>query len=188
MAKSAEIFSEDNPETADVKLRYAALCLETQQGLMDTPEWLDEVDTEPILEACFLTKKKFLGMKHRETIDALYWYARAVQSNELIDWIQSRNTENIYRKSIKLHRLLFLNIEDMLEQAFYINSIEKQNEYMDILEYEFTQMFWMLINSIGLDMPIDLEEFYDLIGGCKNLSYDMQCYKLLQADDKMRKK
>ncbi len=186
--KSAEIFSEDNPETADVKLRYAALCLETQQGLMDTPEWLDEVDTEPILEACFLTKKKFLGMKHRETIDALYWYARAVQSNELIDWIQRRNTENIYRKSIKLHRLLFLNIEDMLEQAFYINSIEKQNEYMDILEYEFTQMFWMLINSIGLDMPIDLEEFYDLIGGCKNLSYDMQCYKLLQADDKMRKK
>ncbi len=186
--KNAEILSEDNPETADAKLRYAALCLEVQQKLDEIPEWLEKVDPEPILEECFLTKKKFLGIRHWETIDALYWYVRAAQSNELIDILQNNAAEQPFEKSLELHRLLFHNIVNILEQAFYINSVEKQNEYMDILESEFFQIFWLLTVCVELEIQIDLEEIYEMIAAYKNLSYDMQYYKLVETDDKMRKK
>lgn len=186
--KYEDIFSEENLETVDAKLRYAALCLETQQNLVETPEWLDELNTESIFEECYLAKKKFLGIKHWETIDALYWYTRAVQDNELIDFIRRRSAGMIYKKSLSLHRLLLLNVAHTLGQAFYINSIEKQSEYMAILEDEFLQIFWILTNCAELGGDIDLEEFYEMVAGYKNLSYDMQYRKLSKADDQMRKK
>lgn len=186
--KNAAIYSEDNLETVDAKMRYAALCLETQQVLDEIPEWLAELNPESIFEECYLTKKKFLGITHWETIDALYWYARSVQSNELIENLQRRTLGMTFEKSFYLHRLLLLNVANILEQAFYINSIEKQSAYMSILEDEFLQIFWLLTNCLELGSYDQLEEFYEMIAGYKNLSYDMQYQKLSKADEGMRKK
>lgn len=184
----SEIFSEDNPETADAKIRYASLCLEAQENWEEVPEWIENVDVELLLEEGFLTKEKFLGIKHWETIDALHWYVRAVQSNELITYMRHEEIVYPFEKSLKLHKLLLLNIGDMLQQAFYINSIQKQNEYMTILEHEFFHIFWILVNCKQLDIEIDVKEIYDMIAVYKNISYDMQKQKFSKADDGMRKK
>lgn len=169
-----ELLTEDSMETADAAVRYGALVLEVQQNNDDVPEWIDEIDPELILKYSYETKKEYLGDLNGETVEALSFYTNAVQTNELIRILQG-NVEHGMEHSWKLHSKLIRQIAFKIEQAAYIDSIEKQSQFLHLLEVELYHYFWLLDNSVSLDIPYDLREFYNQVAPYKNIIYDMQC-------------
>lgn len=169
-----DLLTEDSMETADAAVRYGSLVLEVQQCSADVPEWIDEIDPELILRYGYETKKEYLGDLNGETVEALSFYTNAVQSNELIRCLQG-NVEHGMEHSWKLHAELIEQIAFRIEQAAYIDSIEKQSQFLHLLEEELYQYFWLLDNSASLDIPHDLREFYNQVAPYKNIIYDMQC-------------
>lgn len=107
-------------------------------------------------------------------MEALSFYTQAVQSNEIIRFLQG-NVEHGMEHSWKLHSELIRQITFKIEQAAYIDSIEKQSQFLHLLEEELYQYFWLLDNSVSLDIPHDLREFYNQVAPYKNIIYDMQC-------------
>lgn len=185
---TSKALTEDNDETISAKIRYAALTLEYQQLMDDVPDWIDEIDTEPLLKDGFEKKAENLGMKHWETLDALYWYNRSVQSRELIQYKRDIQADELkgpyFTESLKLHKLLFENVSDMVMQAYYINSVAKQNSYMELLELNMTQIFWLISNT---SVSYDIADIFELVAGYKNISFDMQYHKYVNADALSRK-
>lgn len=185
---TSNALTEDNDETVSVKIRYAALALEMQQLYDDVPEWIDEIDPEPILKDGFQKKARNLGMKHWETLDTLYWYIRALQSKELTEYLEDAINKKIkseyFAESLRLHKVMFENISDMINQAYYINSVAKQNSYMELLEMNLYQFFWLIANSRA---TYNLEEIYEMVAGYKNISFDMQWHKYANAGNPLRK-
>lgn len=169
-----DLLTEDSMETADAAIRYGALVLEVQQNNDDVPEWIDEIDPELILKYSYELKKEYLGDLNGETVEALSFYTQAVQSNEIIRFLQG-NVEHGMEHSWKLHSELIRQITFKIEQAAYIDSIEKQSQFLHLLEEELYQYFWLLDNSVSLDIPHDLREFYNQVAPYKNIIYDMQC-------------
>ncbi len=169
-----DLLTEDSIETADAAVRYGSLVLEVQQNMDDVPEWIDEIDPELILRYSYETKKEYLGDLNGETVEALSFYTNAVQSNELIRFLQG-NVEHRMEHSWKLHSELIRQIVFIIEQAAYIDSIEKQSQFLHLLEEELYQYFWLLDTSASLDIPHDLREFYNQVAPYKNIIYDMQC-------------
>ncbi len=169
-----DLLTEDSMETADAAVRYGALVLEVQQNIDDVPEWIDEIDPELILRYSYETKKEYLGDLNGETVEALYFYTNAVQSNELIRFLRG-NVENGMEHSWKLHSELIKQIAFRIEQAAYIDSIEKQSQFLYLLEKELYQYFWLFDISASLDISHDLREFYNQVAPYKNIIYDMQC-------------
>lgn len=185
---TSKALTENNDETVSAKIRYAALILELQQLMDDVPDWIDEIDTEPLLKDGFQKKAENLGMKHWETLDALYWYNRAVQSRELTQYItdiqKGKLKDSYFTESLKLHKLLFKNVSDMVMQAYYINSVAKQNNYMELLELNMSQVFWLISN---MGDSYDIGEIFELVEGYKNISFDMQYHKYASVDSLSRK-
>lgn len=169
-----DLLTEDSMETADAAVRYGALVLEVQQNNDDVPEWIDEIDPELILRYSYETKRAYLGDLNGETVEALSFYTNAVQSNELIRLLQG-NVEHGMEHSWKLHSELIRQIAFRIEQATYIDSIEKQSQFLHLLEEELYQYFWLLDISVSVDIPYDLREFYNQVMPYKNIIYDMQC-------------
>lgn len=169
-----DLLTEDSMETADAAVRYGSLVVEVQQNSDNIPEWIDEIDPELILRYSYETKKEYLGDLNGETVEALSFYTNAVHSNELIRFLQG-NVENGMEHSWKLHSELIRQIAFRIEQAAYIDSIEKQSQFLHLLEQELYQYFWLFDISASLDIPYDLREFYNQVAPYKNIIYDMQC-------------
>ena len=169
-----DLLTEDSMETADAAVRYGSLVLEVQQNNDDVPEWIDEIDPEPILRYSYETKKEYLGDLNGETVEALSFYTNAVQSNELIRLLQG-NVEHGMEHSWKLHSKLIRQIAFIIEQAAYIDSIEKQSQFLHLLEVELYHYFWLFDISASSDISHDLREFYNQVAPYKNIIYDMQC-------------
>ena len=169
-----DLLTEDSMETADAAARYGALVLEIQQNNDSIPEWINEIDPEPILKYSYEKKKEYLGDVNGETLEVLSFYTNAVQSNELIRFLQG-NVEHGMEYSWKLHSELIRKIAFKIEQATYIDSIEKQSQFLHLLEEELYRYFWLFDTSVSLDIPHDLREFYNQVAPYKNIIYDMQC-------------
>lgn len=169
-----DLLTEDSMETADAAVRYGALVLEVQQNNDNIPEWIDEIDPELILRYGYEKKKEYLGDLNGETVEALIFYTNAVQSNEFIRFLQG-NIEQGMEHSWKLHSKLIKQIAFKIEQAAYIDSIEKQSQFLNLLEEELYLYFWLFDISVSLDIPHDLREFYNQVTPYKNIIYDMQC-------------
>lgn len=169
-----DLLTEDSMETADAAVRYGALVLEVQQNNDNIPEWINEIDPEPILKYSYEKKKEYLGDVNGETLEALSFYTNAVQSNELTRFLQG-NVEHGMEYSWKLHSELIRKIAFKIEQATYIDSIEKQSQFLHLLEEELYQYFWLFDTSVSLGIPHDLREFYNQVAPYKNIIYDMQC-------------
>ena len=107
-------------------------------------------------------------------MEALSFYTNAVQSNELTRFLQG-NVEHGMEYSWKLHSELIRKIAFKIEQATYIDSIEKQSQFLHLLEEELYQYFWLFDTSVSLGIPHDLREFYNQVAPYKNIIYDMQC-------------
>lgn len=169
-----DLLTEDSMETADAAVRYGALVLKVQQNNDVVPEWIDEIDPESILRYSYETKKEYLGDLNGETLETLSFYTNAVQNNELIRFLRG-NVEHGMEHSWKLHSELIRQIAFRIEQATYIDSIEKQSQFLNLLEEELYQYFWLFDISVSLDIPYDLREFYNQVAPYKNIIYDMQC-------------
>lgn len=52
-----DLLTEDSMETADAAVRYGALVLEVQQNNDNIPEWINEIDPEPILKYSYEKRK-----------------------------------------------------------------------------------------------------------------------------------
>lgn len=169
-----DLFTEDSMETADAAVRYGALVLEVQQNNDIVSEWIDEIDPELILRYGYEKKKEYLGELNGETVEALFFYTNAVQSNELICFLLG-NEEHGMKHSWKLHSKLIKQIAYKIEQAAYIDSIEKQSQFLHLLEKELSLYFGLFDISVSLDISHDLREFYNQVAPYKNIIYDMQC-------------
>ena len=169
-----DLLTEDSMETADAAVRYGALVLEVQENNDNVSQWIDEINPELILRYSYEKKKEYLGDLNGETVEALFFYTNAVQSNEFIRVLQE-NIEQGMEHSWKLHSKLIKQIAFRIEQAFYIDSIEKQSQFLHLLEEELYLYFWLLDISVSLDIPHDLREFYNQVAPYKNIIYDMQC-------------
>lgn len=184
-------FSDENYESAYVMGRYAVLALEVQQSGESYADWIDEIEPEPFLKKYYYSMKKHFGSMHQKTLEAFYWYIRAILSRELCGFVIAIENKKmidaaLFKETYELSCDFFANIGFLLSQAYYINGVIKQNDYLEQIYSEIDIILLTLINIGSFLNQDELVKYYELIAGYKNISYDMQAHKLSNADQSIK--
>ncbi len=184
-------FSDENYESAYAMGRCAVLALEIQQSGESYADWIDEIEPEPFLKKYYYSMKKHFGPMHKKTLEAFCWYIRAILSRELSGFVKAIEEKKmidatLFRETYELSCEFFANIGFLLGQAYYINGVIKQNEYLEYVYSEIEIILWTLINIGPFLTQDELIKYYELIAGYKNISYDMQFHKLSNADQSIK--